>query len=122
MDFAFTYISMFSISIYLAAPLLIFLVLIIVFLGWIVSRVEKWKFFHSLYWAFITATTVGYGDVKPTKNISKFLSVVIAIIGIMFTGMILAISIEVATKAFTKHANPKKIEEIRMLLEEPFDD
>ena len=42
---------------------------------------------HSLWWAVATLTTVGYGDVYPITGIGKFLSAVIALIGIGFVAL-----------------------------------
>ena len=36
---------------------------------------------QSIYWAIITVTTVGYGDVVPVTSLGKFVSAVIMIIG-----------------------------------------
>lgn len=53
---------------------------------------------HSLWWAVATLTTVGYGDVYPITGTGKFLSAVIALIGIGFialpTGIISSAFIE----------------------------
>jgi hypothetical protein len=35
------------------------------------------------YWSFVTATTVGYGDLRPVKNASKISAVLIAFLGLM---------------------------------------
>ncbi len=41
----------------------------------------------SLWWAVATLTTVGYGDVYPITGIGKFLSAIIALIGIGFVAL-----------------------------------
>lgn len=38
--------------------------------------------FSGLWWAIATLTTVGYGDIYPLTSIGKFLSAIIAILGI----------------------------------------
>jgi len=35
----------------------------------------------SIYWAIVTLTTVGYGDITPSTNIGKFMSAVVMIMG-----------------------------------------
>jgi voltage-gated potassium channel len=74
-------------------------------LGQIVGRIESWKKFDALYWSFITATTVGYGDIRPSYRTSKALSVLIAMTGLIFTGIIVAIAIRSATYAFNVHVD-----------------
>ena len=39
---------------------------------------------HSLWWAFITVTTVGYGDVYPVTPEGKVMAVLLATSGILF--------------------------------------
>jgi voltage-gated potassium channel len=36
---------------------------------------------QSIYWAIVTLTTVGYGDITPVTNFGKFLSAVVMILG-----------------------------------------
>jgi len=36
---------------------------------------------RSVYWAIVTLTTVGYGDITPQTNIGQFLSAVVMILG-----------------------------------------
>jgi voltage-gated potassium channel len=36
---------------------------------------------RSVYWAIVTLTTVGYGDITPTSELGQFLSAVVMIMG-----------------------------------------
>ena len=80
-------------------PLLAFLLLLIIGLGQWAGHIEKWEKFTALYWSFITALTIGYGDIRPDKKSTRILSVIIGMLGIMFTGIIVAITIAATTKA-----------------------
>ena len=71
-------------------------------MGCIIGRIEGWPSSDALYHAFITATTVGYGDIHPTKKISKFLSVAVAFVGLVFTGIVIAIGVHAVDQAFNK--------------------
>ena len=54
------------------------------------SQVQPDKFKsipHAFWWAIATLTTVGYGDIYPVTSIGKFLSSIIAIIGIGFVAL-----------------------------------
>ena len=47
------------------------------------SWLEGWGFFDSAYFVVITLTTIGYGDLSPTKPITKLLTMFYAINGIV---------------------------------------
>lgn len=42
---------------------------------------------QAMWWSVATLTTVGYGDVYPISNVGKFLSAIIALIGIGFVAL-----------------------------------
>ena len=100
MEFTLEFIQILLTDLVHAAPLLVFLVLLIVFLGYIVGRIEGWSVFDSLYHAFINATTVGYGDFRPSDKRSKVLAVMLAIVGLVFTGMVVAVALHAANYAY----------------------
>ena len=59
-----------------------------------------WSLSDTLYHAFINATTVGYGDFRPSEKRAKFLAIVLAFIGLVFTGMVVAIALHAANYAY----------------------
>jgi len=109
MEFTLIFSKLFIYGLSLAAPLLISLALSISLLGLIVGHREPWNRFDALYWAFITATTVGYGDIRPITRLSKVLSILIALTGIMFTGIMVALAINAASTAFTSLNNVNEV-------------
>jgi hypothetical protein len=44
--------------------------------------VERWSWLNSLYFCVVTTATVGYGDLTPTKPISKIFTIFYIIVGI----------------------------------------
>ena len=54
----------------------------------VISYVEKMNYSDSLWWAFVTATTVGYGDISPKTHIGRFVAIFLMLIGIGTFGMI----------------------------------
>jgi hypothetical protein len=73
--------------------------LIILLLGYIAGRQEGWSRFDSFYWAFVTATTVGYGDLHPSKRRSKVIAVVTAVLGLLTMGIVISLGVNAATVA-----------------------
>jgi len=51
---------------------------VITLLGQAFGRWEGWSRSHSLYWSFITATHVGYGDIRPIRKKARVVAVLIA--------------------------------------------
>jgi len=106
MDFTYDFVRFFAIGLLRAFPLLVFLALWIAGIGLVIGRREGWSRSDALYFSFVTATTLGYGDFRPTRRSTKFLAVTTALIGIIFTGIIVAIALHSATRAFdTTHAS-----------------
>ena len=58
----------------------------------LIALVEGISIVNSMYFSFITAFTIGYGDITPTTIIGKVLAIIIGLIGIIFTGLVVAIS------------------------------
>ena len=100
MEFTLDFLRLFFLDLLYASPVLVFLVVLISFIGGTIGRIEGWSRSDALYHAFINATTVGYGDFLPTKKVSKLLAVVLAFVGLVFTGMIVAIALHAVDYAY----------------------
>eukprot|EP01084_Bolivina_argentea_P161535 281196_1 len=54
------------------------------------NGLEESPFFsipQAIWWAFVTISTVGYGDLYPTSNAGKFLAIIVLHVGILFLAM-----------------------------------
>ena len=94
-----TFLKQFGIGLWLTFPLILSLATAITLLGQAVGRKEGWSRFDSFYWSFVTATTVGYGDILPVERGSRILAVLIAFLGLMLTGIVVAIAVRAGTVA-----------------------
>ncbi|MBQ3797109.1 MAG: two pore domain potassium channel family protein [Butyrivibrio sp.] len=64
-------------------------------------------FFDALYWATISITTIGYGDIIPTTEVGKLITMISALMGVAVialpSGMITAAYINEITKKKSKY-------------------
>lgn len=100
MDFTLIFLGLFFEGLAFVGPLLISIALLIIFLAHVVGRLESWDRLDAIYWGFITATTVGYGDIRPMGRLAKALSVLIALVGMIFTGIMVALAVRAVTESF----------------------
>jgi len=75
-------------------------------LGAAVGLLEGWKLADSLYFAFVTGLTIGYGDLVPKLLASRVLAIVIGISGIVLTGLIAAIAVRALLVAAGRDGGP----------------
>ncbi|WP_421000539.1 ion transporter [Carnobacterium maltaromaticum] len=67
------------------------------------SYAENVSYIDAVWWALVTATTVGYGDISPTTGLGKIAAILLMFLGIGFIGML--------TSTITDFINKDKIEE-----------
>ena len=56
-----------------------------------VTLVEKMPFADTLYFAFVTGLTIGYGDIVMHTPVGRLIALLIGLVGILFTGLIVAV-------------------------------
>ncbi len=52
------------------------------------SIFENIEFKDALWWSFVTATTVGYGDIAPTTELGRIVAVILMLVGITVFGVL----------------------------------
>lgn len=73
--------------------LVIAALLFLIFLGSAaISFVEEMSLGKAIYFAFITALAVGYGDITPATVTGKIVSVLIGFVGLVLFGVIIGVS------------------------------
>lgn len=83
--------------------------------------VENMDFIDALWWSFVTATTVGYGDISPSTDLGKLIAAILMLVGIGMIG-----SLTSTITSFFLSSNSKKVDdskiEMCLLLYEQLDD
>jgi hypothetical protein len=62
-------------------------------LGLVIGWREGWSVGESIYFAFVSGLTIGYGDLAPKEPLSRILAIVIGFTGILLTGLVAAIGV-----------------------------
>jgi len=75
------------------AGLFLVLGVVVVAAGVLIARFDKISVSDGIYFACITALTVGFGDLVPKTGASKIITVVLAILGLIVFGIVVAVSV-----------------------------
>lgn len=62
------------------------------------------NFFDALYWATISITTIGYGDISPITSVGKFITMFSALVGVA----VIALPSGIITAAYMDEIKKKK--------------
>jgi voltage-gated potassium channel len=87
-----TFMRFFAHAAWTVRGVLIALLLLLLSGAMVISKVEQLHFGQSVYFAFITALSVGYGDIVASTVAGKVASVAIGLVGMVFVGLTVAIS------------------------------
>jgi voltage-gated potassium channel len=90
-------------------PIWGFLSVVITLFGVVLAKLEGLAIGTGIYFAWITATTVGYGDIIPVNGSSRIVCVLLAIIGIINTGIILSIALNASRSAMERNLDMDKL-------------
>ena len=66
-------------KLYYALGLIIFLLVLGTF---VFNYIENWSYINSFYFSVSTLTTVGYGDLVPSHDISKIVTSIYVLLGV----------------------------------------
>src|SRR5262245_55100550 len=75
-------------------PILSGLVGMIVVLGIAIGSIEGWSLQESIYFAFVTGLTIGYGDFAPKMFLSRALALTVGFCGLLVTALVAAIAVK----------------------------
>ena len=67
-----------------------------------VAFVEKMPFADTLYFAFVTGLTIGYGDIVMHTPVGRLIALLIGFIGILFTGLMVAVLVHAVRESIEK--------------------
>ena len=62
-------------------------------LGAVIGFLERWSVSETIYFTFVTALTIGYGDLAPKRVTSRMIALAIGFSGILLTGLVAAIGV-----------------------------
>ncbi|WP_338018336.1 potassium channel family protein [Fructobacillus parabroussonetiae] len=94
--------------------LMSFAVVLVLLSAGIYSLAENVSYANALWWAIVTATTVGYGDISPTTAIGRGVAIILMFVGIGLIGTITS----TVTSFFTQQQADKSDEELNKKLAE----
>ena len=80
-------------------PILSGLLGLIIVLGLVVGMIESWSVQESIYFAFVSGLTIGYGDLAPKSLLARVLAIAIGVCGVLFTALVAAVAVKALTTA-----------------------
>jgi Na+-transporting NADH:ubiquinone oxidoreductase subunit NqrD len=78
-------------------PILSVLLGLVIALGLVVGALEGWSIQDSVYFAFVSGLTIGYGDLAPKLLVTRALAIAIGACGVLFTALVAAIAVKALT-------------------------
>jgi len=84
-------------------PILSAVLLVIVVLGLVIGLVEGWTVQDSVYFAFVSGLTIGYGDLAPKTLLTRTLAVAIGACGVLLTALLAAIAVKALNMKVGEH-------------------
>ena len=89
---------------YAVWPVLVIIIAWQLALGVLITWSEGWPLGDGVYFTFVTGLTIGYGDLVPHRPLSRFLAILIGLLGTVLTGLTAAIAVR-ALQAATEDSN-----------------
>jgi uncharacterized membrane protein len=75
-------------------------ILLIVTGAGLIAYTEQLPFGEALYFAFVTGLTIGYGDIVATTAFGRVISILLGVVGILFSGLVVAVAVKAVKHAW----------------------
>ena len=80
-------------------PVLSILLALIAAIGLVTGLLEGWSMQESIYFAFVSGLTIGYGDFAPKSLLTRVLAIAIGACGVLLTAVVAAVAVKALTAA-----------------------
>lgn len=78
-------------------PILSGLLGLMIALGLLIGVREGWSIQESIYFAFVSGLTIGYGDLVPKTLLTRALAIAIGLCGVLVTALLAAVAVKALT-------------------------
>ena len=75
-------------------PILSGLLVVMIALGLVIGLRERWSIQDSIYLAFVSGLTIGYGDLVPRTLFTRTLAMGIGLCGVLLTALLAAVAVK----------------------------
>jgi hypothetical protein len=72
-------------------------------LGIVIGLLEGWSILESIYFAFVSGLTIGYGDFAPTRPLTRILAIGLGLFGVLLVGIVVAIAVRALDSVSKRH-------------------
>jgi voltage-gated potassium channel len=110
MKFVREFIKVFWVLLLHLAPIVCFLAIVITLGGVLLAALEALPVGRGIYFAWITATTVGYGDLAPAAPLARVLCVALALVGLVNNSIIAAVALNAVLVSARDHLDLDSLE------------
>ena len=81
----------------------------------VISAIEAWPFIDAVYWAIVTITTVGYGDITPKSAGGKAFCIVYILLGSLVVARAISVFIQYPLLMRSKRLEMRVLEQFKHL-------
>ena len=67
---------------------------LVIGLGLAIGLIEGWTIGESIYFAFVTGLTIGYGDLAPHTLLTRSLAILVGLCGVLLTALAAAVAVK----------------------------
>ena len=78
-------------------PIMSGLLALILLFALAVGLIEGWSVQESIYFAFVSGLTIGYGDLAPKTLLTRMLAILIGVCGVLLTALVAAVAVKALT-------------------------